>query len=321
LREPYVVEGHEVMIGCSIGVALAPGDGETSDEILKNADLALYRSKTTGRNCYHLYSGELKSEADARNALEVDLRQAIWREEFELNYQPIIDSETRRIRLVEALVRWRHPTRGLIGADEFVPLAEETGLINRVGEWLIIKACQEAMRMPPDIKVAINLSPVQFARSAVVDAVIMGLVEAQLPAERLEIEITEGVLLQDTEQNKETLQQLKNLGVSIVLDDFGVGYSSLSYLTSFSFDKVKIDRSFVEKLDRPETRAIIASIQQLSRTLGLLTCLEGIETEAQFEQARSFGIDLSQGYLFGRPKPLIDLQFNDQNGARSSVAA
>jgi diguanylate cyclase (GGDEF)-like protein/PAS domain S-box-containing protein len=311
LSVPYSVDGQDFVVGCSIGVALAPQDGKSVDEILKNADLALYKSKSAGRNCFHLYDDKLRFEANARNVLENDLRQAMWRDEFELFYQPIVDTKDRSIRAIEALVRWRHPARGLMAPSEFISVAEETGLITHLGEWLIMKACHDAAQIPAEIKVAVNLSPIQFARSNVVDAVIMGLVESQLAPERLELEITESIFLQETEQNIETLRQLKNLGVSIVLDDFGVGYSSLSYLTSFSFDKVKIDQSFIEKLDRSETQAIIKSIEQLSRSLNLTTCAEGIETEKQFEQIRSLGIDLCQGYLFSKPKPIIELKFED----------
>ena len=310
LSAPYTVDGDEVSIGCSIGIAQAPQDGNTSDELLKNADLALYKSKTSGRNCFHFFHKQLRSDADTSNRLEADLRQAIWRNEFELFYQPIVDAKTQQIKVMEALIRWRHPTLGLIGPGDFIPLAEDLGLIIHLGEWVIARACQDAAQMPKDIGIAVNLSPVQFAKSNVVDAVVRGLAEAQLAPSRLELEITEGVLLQESAQNIAALQQLKSLGVSIVLDDFGVGYSSLSYLTSFSFDKVKIDRSFVEKLDKPETHAIIASIEGLSRTLHLETCAEGIETEAQLERIRSFGIDLCQGYLFSKPMPLGDLRFD-----------
>jgi diguanylate cyclase (GGDEF)-like protein/PAS domain S-box-containing protein len=245
ISEPYDVQGQKVVIGCSIGVALAPEHGERSDELLRNADLALYKSKNSGRNCFHVYGAEFKVEADSRNALENDLREAIWREEFELFYQPVLDIKTGRITAVEALMRWRHPVKGLIMPDQFIPLAEETRLIVQMGEWAMVKACRDAMLMPKDIKVAVNLSPVQFAKSNLVETAIFALVDSQLPPDRLELEITEGVLLQETEQNLEILRQLKNLGVSIALDDFGVGYSSLGYLTSFPFGKVKIDRSFV----------------------------------------------------------------------------
>jgi diguanylate cyclase (GGDEF)-like protein/PAS domain S-box-containing protein len=310
ISAPYNIEGQTIVIGCSIGIAFAPKHGDRADEILKNADLALYKAKNEGRNCFRVYDETLKLEADSRNALENDLRQAVWHDEFELNYQPIIENKTGRIRAVETLVRWHHPIKGIIAPAEFIPLAEETGLIVQLGEWIIANACHDAMRMPDGIRVAVNLSPVQFAKSNVVDAVICALVDSQLPPERLEIEITENVLLSATDQNLAALHQLKNLGISISLDDFGVGYSSLSYLTSFPFDKVKVDRSFVEKLDRTETKAVVSSIVQLSRTLKLVSCAEGIESEKQLRDVTSLGIELGQGYFFGLPVPLLELDFS-----------
>ena len=310
LSAPYQIEGQAVAIGCSIGIAFAPRHGDRGDEILKNADLALYNAKNEGRNCFRVYDEKLKTEADSRNALENDLRQAVWCDEFELVYQPIIENKTGRIRAVEALLRWRHPTKGVVSPADFIPLAEETGLIIQLGEWVMAKACHEAMKMPDEIKVAINLSPVQFAKSNIVDAVICALVDSGLSAERLEIEITENVLLRETEVNLAALHQLKNLGISISLDDFGVGYSSLSYLTSFPFEKVKVDRSFIEKIDRPEAKAVIASIVQLSRTLNLISCAEGIETEQQLRDVTSLGIELGQGYLFGEAMPPANIDFS-----------
>jgi len=310
LGAPYRIEGQTVTVGCSIGIAFAPKHGDRGDEILKNADLALYKAKNEGRNCFRVYDAKLKTEADSRNALENDLRQAVWRDEFDLLYQPIVENKTGRIRAVEALVRWRHPTKGVVPPADFIPLAEETGLIIQLGEWVMAKACHDAMKMPDEVKVAINLSPVQFAKSNIVDAVICALVDSQLPPERLEIEITENVLLRETEPNLAALHQLKNLGISISLEDFGVGYSSLSYLTSFPFEKVKVDRSFVEKLDRPEAKAVVASIVQLSRALKLTSCAEGIETETQLQEVASLGIEFGQGYLFGEAKALGDIDFS-----------
>jgi diguanylate cyclase (GGDEF)-like protein/PAS domain S-box-containing protein len=310
LSAPYQIEGQAVVIGCSIGIAFAPKHGDRGDEILKNADLALYKAKNEGRSCFRVYDERLKTEADSRNALENDLRQAVWCDEFDLVYQPIIENKTGRIRAVEALLRWRHPTKGVVAPADFIPLAEETGLIIQLGEWVMARACHDAMKMPGDIKVAINLSPVQFAKSNIVDAVICALVDSELPPERLEIEITENVLLRETELNLAALHQLKNLGISISLDDFGVGYSSLSYLTSFPFEKVKVDRSFIEKIDRPEAKAVVASIVQLSRTLKLMSCAEGIETEEQLRDVTSLGIELGQGYLFGGAVPLANIDFS-----------
>jgi len=310
LSAPYQIEGQAIAIGCSIGIAFAPRHGDRGDEILKNADLALYKAKNEGRNCFRIYDEKLKTEADSRNALENDLRQAVWCDEFELVYQPIIENKTGRIRAVEALLRWRHPTKGVVSPADFIPLAEETGLIIQLGEWIMARACHDAMKMPEEIKVAINLSPVQFAKSNIVDAVICAMVDSGLPPERLEIEITENVLLRETEVNLAALHQLKNLGISISLDDFGVGYSSLSYLTSFPFEKVKVDRSFIEKIDRPEAKAVIASIVQLSRTLSLTSCAEGIETEQQLREVASLGIELGQGYLFGEAMPPANIDFS-----------
>jgi diguanylate cyclase (GGDEF)-like protein/PAS domain S-box-containing protein len=307
---PFELEERQVTVGCSIGIALPSAPGERSDELLRGADLALYKAKNSGRNCFQLYSDELKAEADQRNALENDLRQAIWREEFELFYQPVVSADNGRVAVVEALLRWRHPTRGLVMPNEFIPLAEESSLIVRLGEWVMARACRDAKTMPDDVRVAINISPVQFSKSNVVDAVIFALVDADLAPERLEIEITEGVLLSDSEQNLQALRQLHNIGVSIALDDFGVGYSSLSYLTSFPFDKVKIDKSFVGKSDRREANAIIESVVQLAKSLNLKVCAEGIESEVQGSDMRGLGLDLCQGYLFGRPMPLQELNFD-----------
>lgn len=310
IGRPFELEGRQVTVGCSIGIALPSASGERSDELLRGADLALYKAKNSGRNCFHLYSDELKAEADQRNALENDLRQAIWREEFELFYQPVVAADNGRVAAVEALLRWRHPTRGLVMPNDFIPLAEESGLIVRLGEWVMARACRDARTMPDDVQVAINISPVQFAKSNLVDAVIFALVDADLAPQRLEIEITEGVLLSDSEQNLQALRQFHNIGVSIALDDFGVGYSSLSYLTSFPFDKVKIDKSFVAKPDRREANAIIESVVRLAKSLNLKVCAEGIESEVQGADMRRLGLDLCQGYLFGGPVPLAELDFD-----------
>jgi diguanylate cyclase (GGDEF)-like protein/PAS domain S-box-containing protein len=310
IGEPYEIDGRKAVVGCSIGVVLVPEHGEMSDQLLKAADLALYKSKNAGRNCFHLYSDALRVEADNRNELENDLREAIWREEFELHYQPVVATRSGRIDGVEALVRWRHPTRGLLGPDSFIPLAEETGLIVGLGEWIVERACRDAMMLPDHIKLAVNLSPVQFSRSNIVETIAQALVGAKMPPHRFELEITEGILLQESDPNLETLRRLKQLGVSIALDDFGVGYSSLGYLTWFPFDKVKIDKKFIRELDKPESQAILASIVQLAHALNLATVAEGIETESQLATVGALGIDLSQGYLFTRPAPLAELDLS-----------
>ncbi|HSV21951.1 MAG TPA: EAL domain-containing protein, partial [Xanthobacteraceae bacterium] len=321
ISAPCEIDGHPVAVGCSIGIAFAPAHGSRSDELLKNADLALYKSKSAGRDCFHVYTDEFRTEADRRNALENDLREAIWRGDLDLYYQPVIDITNGRIRAVEALVRWRHETKGFIAPSEFIPLAEEAGLIIQLGQWVLIKACQDAMKMPDEIKVAVNLSPVQFTKSNLVDAVIFALADSQLPPKRLEVEITEGVLFEETEQNLETLRQMKSAGISIALDDFGVGYSSLSYLTAFPFDKVKIDKSFVDKLDRIESRAVMSSIVQLSQSLNLAVVAEGIETGEQLVGLRALGIELGQGFLFSKAVPLDELEFKSFDVSAKSEAA
>jgi len=295
------------VIGCSIGIAMVPEHGTRIDEILRNADLALYKSKNAGRNCFNMYSSELKTEVDQRNILEIELREAIWREEIEVFYQPVVELGTGKTKSVEALARWRHKTRGFISPAEFIPVAEEGGLIVELGNLVLAKACRDAMTMPDDIKVAVNLSAVQFATSNVVDSVMFALADSGLPERRLELEITESVFLADSQENLKTLQRLKSLGVSIALDDFGVGYSSLSYLTAFPFDKVKIDKCFIDRIGRPETLAVLGSIVQLARTLNLSIVAEGVETYEQVEKIRSLGIALGQGYFFSKPVPSGEL--------------
>jgi EAL domain-containing protein (putative c-di-GMP-specific phosphodiesterase class I) len=233
----------------------------------------------------------------------------------------VVDLKTGTIVAVEALLRWRHPTKGLIAPGEFIPLAEDTGLIVQLGEWAMLKACHDAVGMPGRIKVAVNLSPVQFSKSNIVDVTLYALADSMLEPGRLELEITEGVILQESEQNLDILRQLTSVGVSIALDDFGVGYSSLSYLTSFKFNKVKIDKSFIDKIDRPETKAIISSIVQLAHSLNLATVVEGIETEAQLAEIRALGVNYAQGYLFARPAPLADLRLTADYSIGAAKAA
>lgn len=308
IAAPFRINDKLVTIGCSVGIAVVPEHGERIDEALRNADLALYKSKNEGRNRVSLYSPDLKADADRRNVLEIELREAIWREEIDVFYQPVVDLNSGKVKSVEALARWRHKKKGLVPPAEFIPVAEEAGLIGELGNLVLAKACRDATAMPGDIKVAVNLSAMQFANGAVVDSVIFGLVDSGLAERRLELEITEGVFLADSEENLETLRRLKNLGVSIALDDFGVGYSSLSYLTAFPFNKVKIDKSFVDRIDRAETIAVLASIVQLGKTLNLSVVAEGLESAEQVERIRSLGIELGQGYFLGRPAPLTDLE-------------
>ena len=307
IAEPYEIDGHPVVIGCSIGVAVVPEHGTRTDEILRNADLALYKSKKAGRNCFNLYSPELKAEADQRDILEIELREAIWREEIEVFYQPVFELSTGRATSVEALARWRHKTRGLIPPAEFIPVAEEGGLIGELGNLVLATACRHAVMLPDDIKVAVNLSALQFASGDLVDSVMVALANSGLAEARLELEITESVFLADSQENLKTLERLKRLGVSIALDDFGVGYSSLSYLTAFPFDKVKIDKSFIDRIGRSETVAVLGSIVQLAKTLNLSIVAEGVETCEQVEKIRSLGIALGQGYFFSKPVPFGEL--------------
>jgi diguanylate cyclase (GGDEF)-like protein len=318
ISAPYDVDGNKLDIATSIGIALAPEHGSDVDQILKNVDLALYKAKSEGRNTYRLFEAEMESQAYARRLLQNDLRTALMRgDEFELHYQPIVDIATGELTGVEALVRWRHPQRGMIGPDDFIPLAEETGLINPLGEWVLRRACSDAAGWPSGIKVSVNLSPAQFRRADPVSIFAQALAESGLPPERLELEITETVLMQGNTENITTLHQLRRLGMSIVLDDFGTGYSSLSYLRMFPFDRIKIDRCFVaESVIDPDCAAIVAAIARLGRSLGIGTVAEGIETEAQLALVRAAGCTLAQGFLFGRPCRGIRARIRGPAGAQ-----
>jgi diguanylate cyclase (GGDEF)-like protein/PAS domain S-box-containing protein len=314
IRRPYEIEGNTVNIGTSIGIALAPGDGTDPHELIKKADLALYRTKSKGRNGYRFFDVEMTREADARHQLETDLRGALERKELELHYQLVVDARTREPCGVEALARWRHPQKGLIPPAQFIPLAEETGLIAPLGEWVLQTACRDAARWPAHIKVAVNLSALQFRKSDLLDVILCTLVESGLPPQRLELEITESVLLESETDPLMVIRRLKNIGVSLALDDFGTGYSSLSYLTKFPFDKIKIDKSFTQNLSkRPECTAIIRSVQALASGLNILTTAEGVETEQQLSVLCENGVDLAQGYLLGRPCPLAELDFTPKS--------
>jgi diguanylate cyclase (GGDEF)-like protein len=322
VAKPFDLDGHKVSVGASIGIALAPQDGIESDELLKKADLALYLTKSEGRNSFNFFHADMTVEADARHQLESELREALLRNEFELHYQPVIDTETREPRGAEALVRWRHPRRGLIAPEHFIPLAEDTGLIVQLGAWIIGKACADAASWPADIRLAVNLSPVQFRKGDLFDIILCALVDSELPPERLELEITESVLLENEANYRVMLQQLKNIGVAIVLDDFGTGYSSLAYLTNFPVDKIKIDKSFTQGLSqRAECAAVVSSVVTLAHGLNIATTAEGVETEEQFELLRAAGVPLMQGYLFGRPCPMSELAFVRAEAERLATAA
>ena len=307
IADPFLLQGNQVEVGTSIGIAMAPEHGSDQEQLLKKADLALYRSKSAGQNCFTLYDEAMSAELEARNTLESDLRDAIARCQFELHYQPFFDVQTGRRRGLEALVRWRHPTRGLIPPDRFIPLAEETGLIVPLGEWVLRRACDDATSWPADITVAVNLSPVQLKQVELFDVIQSALRGSGLPPERLEIELTESVLLERAVENHALMERLKSIGISLALDDFGTGYSSLSCLTAFPFDKIKIDRSFIGNLTkRHKSSAIISSIVTLARGLNLSVTAEGVETQEQFERLKTLGVNFAQGYLLGRPMPLGD---------------
>src|SRR5947208_2237597 len=305
---PYDIAGHQLVIGVSIGISLAPEDGKNPDELLKKADLALYRAKEDGRGTYRFFETGMDARAQARRLLELDLRAALKRGEFEVYYQPIRDVAKDVVVAFEALVRWNHSLRGLISPVKFIPLAEETGLIVPLGVWVLRQACMDAAGWSQDVGVAVNLSPVQFKNPSLVSAVKEALRASGLPAHRLELEITESVLLQNSEATLAVLHELRGFGVRISLDDFGTGYSSLSYLRSFPFDKIKIDRSFVSELaTRDDSMAIVRAVTGLGKSLGIVTTAEGVETEAQFDLLRREGCTQAQGYLFSRPVPAAEV--------------
>jgi diguanylate cyclase (GGDEF)-like protein len=310
LGTPFDLDGHHVIVGVSIGIAIAPEDGPDPDQLLRNADMALYRAKAAGRGAFRFFEAEMNDDAQLRRSLQLDLRRAIEAEEFELFYQPQVRLKTRRISGFEALLRWRHPERGLVMPERFIPLAEETGLIIPLGEWALRQACTLAAGWPGREKVAVNLSPVQFASLRLVPAVAEALAQSGLDPARLELEITETVMLRDTTATLATLHRLKALGVSIALDDFGTGYSSLSYLQRFPFDKVKIDKSFVKNLAETRTSgAIVRAIVSLCTALEMTTTAEGVETEAQYLSLAALGCTEAQGYLFSQPCPASDLAY------------
>ncbi|MGD0432281.1 MAG: EAL domain-containing protein, partial [Acetobacteraceae bacterium] len=311
INAPFEIDGHQIVVGTSIGIVLAPQDGVDADQLLKCADLALYRAKGDGRGVYRLFQTEMDEAMQARRVLELDLRQALQAGQLELFYQPQIDVRARRVAGCEALLRWRHPSKGLIPPDRFIPLAEETGLIVPIGEWVLRQACAAAAEWPGELKVAVNLSAVQFKSRNLVDAVVLALREAGLPASRLELEITETVMLRDTDATLATLHELRVLGVHIAMDDFGTGYSSMSYLRRFPFDRIKIDQSFIRELGKQkDCAAIVRAAISLGHDLGMEVTAEGVETRQQLDTLERAGCTEIQGYLFSRPVPasrLIDL--------------
>ena len=308
LAEPFDLDIHEAAIGVSIGIAMLPGDGEDADTALKNADLALYRAKGDGRGTFRLFEPAMDSAMQRRSALVRDLRHGLEIGQFELFYQPIMDKHGVRIQSFEALIRWRHPQRGLVLPVEFIPVTEEIGLIRPLGAWVLAQACADAMQWPERISVAVNLSSVQFINGNLLQDVRQALWASGLAPHRLELEVTETVLIQNSEATLALLNELKALGVSIALDDFGTGYSSLGYLRKFPFDRVKIDKSFVHDLRLSgESTAIVRSVTNLCRALGIATTAEGVETAQQFDGVQASGCTNLQGYLFSPAVPAAEI--------------
>ena len=317
---PCDLDGQKVIVGASIGVAVAPEHGGAANLLMKRADLALYRIKADGRNGFQFFEPEMEVNAHARRALETDLREAIAREQFEVHYQPVILAASRKTVGVEALVRWRHPQRGTVSPVDFIPLAEETGLIVPLGDWILRKVCADAAAWPTEIKVAVNLSPAQFNKSNLFEVVADVLADSGLAPERLEVEITETVLLHQNEANLAVLHHLRDLGVAIVLDDFGTGYSSLSYLRMFPFDKIKIDRSFVNEMTtRADCAAIVCAVIGMAKSLNVITTAEGVETEEQYSLLRATGCTQVQGYLFSPAVPASKLEFTRAANGRDEA--
>ncbi|MBR1120718.1 EAL domain-containing protein [Bradyrhizobium lablabi] len=309
IRAPYECLGHQVTTDASIGIALAPQDGSDLEKILKNADLAMYAAKAAGRRTYRFFEPAMEAQVRARRLLEMDLRQAVADGGFEVYYQPCLSLQDNRITGCEALIRWRHPVRGLISPADFVPVAEETGLINQLGEWVLTTACMEAAKWPEHIRLAVNVSPVQFRSGTLALKVIAALAASGLPAGRLELEITEAVLIRDDDAALAILHQLRAIGVRIALDDFGTGYSSLSYLKRFPFDKIKIDRCFISDISEPSGSAdIVQAVVNIAAERDMTTTAEGVETVEQQQMLRTLGCSEMQGYLFSAPKPPAEIR-------------
>lgn len=326
LSIPYVIEGHQIVIGASVGITVAPTDGQNAGQLLKNADLALYRAKEDGRGTVRTFEPEMDARVQARRTLEFDLRQALIHEEFELYYQPQIAIATHEIIGFEALIRWNHPKRGLVAPIEFIPLAEETGMIVPIGEWVLKQACLQATSWSEPIKIAVNLSPIQFKCQNLVASVVDALDESGLEPPRLELEITESAMLEDTEHTINVLREFHELGVRVSLDDFGTGYSSLSYLRRFPFDKIKIDQSFIYGLgNADDALAIVRAVTGLSNSLGIVTTAEGVETVEQLSTLCTEGCTEAQGYLISPPRPASEVemllkQYQKPDTAKSASA-
>jgi diguanylate cyclase (GGDEF)-like protein/PAS domain S-box-containing protein len=308
INEPYDINGHMVLVGVSIGIAIAPGDGDDTDRLLKSADMALYRAKADGKGSFRYFEAEMDRRLQSRRRLEVDLRGALFAQELQVHYQPLVNLATGTVSGLEALLRWPHAERGLIPPSEFIPVAEETGLIGSIGAYVMRRACADAAMWPEYVKLAVNLSPLQFRTGNLLVAVGEALEHSGLSPKRLELEITETLLLERADYVLSVLHALRALGVRISMDDFGTGYSSLSYLRSFPFDKIKIDRSFVRDLGtNADSQAIVRAILSLGASLGISITAEGIETEADLACLRAHGCSEGQGYFFSEPRPQAEI--------------
>ena len=322
VEEVFNISNHHLTVSASIGIAMAPANGTAPEELQKNADMALYGAKADGRGVFRFFELEMDLRMKARSALEFDLRQAIATGAFELHYQPLVNLRDGKITSCEALLRWRHPQHGMILPDEFIPIAEETGLIIQLGEWVLKTACVEAMNWPNNINVAVNVSPIQFNNQTLKPAVMRALSESGLPAGRLDLEVTEAVLIRDDEAALHKLAELQALGVRIAMDDFGTGYSSLNYLHRFAFDKIKIDRSFVKSIaDKDGSLAIVQAVISIAKYLQISVVAEGVETEQQLQALRKLGCTEMQGFLFCRPVPAAELPQIFQSHRKRSVDA
>jgi diguanylate cyclase (GGDEF)-like protein/PAS domain S-box-containing protein len=309
IRQPCQCLGHQLSTDASIGIALAPQDGTELDQLIKHADLAMYAAKAGGRRIHRFFEPAMDASAKARLTMEQDLRQALVDGSFEIHYQPLVDLRSDEVTGCEALLRWRHPERGMISPAEFIPVAEDTGLINELGDWVLRTACAEAATWPDHIRLAVNVSPVQLKCQTLALKIAGALAATGLKASRLELEITEAVLIRDDEAALAILHQLRAVGVRIALDDFGTGFSSLSYLKRFPFDKIKIDRCFVSDISEADgSSSIVQAVVNIAAALHMTTTAEGVETEAQRELLRRLGCTEMQGYLFSRPKPAAEVR-------------
>jgi diguanylate cyclase (GGDEF)-like protein len=324
ISAPYEIAGHQVIVGTSVGIAIGPADATDPDQLMRNADLALYRAKNLGRGAFHFFESGMDVQMQARRALEYDMRAALPDGQFDLHYQPVLNLGRNEIVGVEALVRWHHPERGMISPGEFIPLAEETGFIIALGEWVIRQACTAAANWAEHVKVAVNLSAAQFKSPGLVHVVMNALASSGLAPNRLELEITESILLQDNAATLATLHRLRELGVHIAMDDFGTGYSSLNYLRSFPFDKIKIDRSFVKDITASSgSLNIVRAVAAMAKGLGMACTAEGVETQEQLDAISAEGCTEMQGFLLSKPLPLdeIDHLFTSQVARQNAVAA